>query len=370
MSKTEKNISIQEAISELLFQHDCVILPKFGGFVKEYRAASFDYVQGKISPPSSTIIFNENLIVDDGLLLDFYKSENSISLTEAKEDVEKFVASAKITLSNKEVVSLPKVGRLLNDYENQTKFISENFNFNTDTFGLPDVRYYPILRDMPMETTSVSDDIAKVEIPKPISKKRRSQTIAKIAIPIFLCLVLFTAYSYYSSFNDENGIAEENIESDASKLPVKNNINKSPAEEEIDYNPDSEVDIQTTDSDDASDLSNPDFETAEIISSEEEDSQDLVEEETDIQDIVENTNPIDSETFEVIFVGMFGKQHGVDLTTAMIVENNWVPYTELSSKGLTRVGIKVPNGEDALDILSLAQQKISANAFIRERSSQ
>ena len=45
-------LEITKYIQELLFVHDCVILPGFGGFVANYRPAKIDENQQIVHPPS------------------------------------------------------------------------------------------------------------------------------------------------------------------------------------------------------------------------------------------------------------------------------------------------------------------------------
>ena len=53
--------SVPSYISDLLFLHDCVILPEFGGFVGNITAAQLNKSTGELTPPSKQILFNNNL---------------------------------------------------------------------------------------------------------------------------------------------------------------------------------------------------------------------------------------------------------------------------------------------------------------------
>ena len=54
------NKPVEHYISELLFLHDCVILPDFGGFVGNPQSAKLNKITGILSPPSKQILFNAN----------------------------------------------------------------------------------------------------------------------------------------------------------------------------------------------------------------------------------------------------------------------------------------------------------------------
>jgi hypothetical protein len=367
MSKTDEKISVKGAIGELLYEHECVIVPKFGGFVKEYKPSSFDYVQGKISPPSSLLSFNDNLVVDDGLLVDFYKKTNRITLQKAQEDVKRFAKKSKITLENREVVSLPKVGRLLKDYENLIKFIPENHNFNTETFGLPKVRYYPILREIPENEEVATSVVAaatavapkKRVVPKRKSeKKRRSQRVARIAIPVAIVIMLASAYTVMSKFDDNQSITELEEQGiiNQDKIPV----NVSPVEEPVNgdeepvnsiMDPIEHADIEAH-AEDLTGIENATNDDAESFN----EAEDEAISNPTVPDVVEASGTI-------IFVGYFTKQKGVNKTIAKIKKNNWTPYTKSISSG-TRVGLIVPEGESANSLLKKVEKIFNEGAFI------
>ena len=63
------NKMVEYYISELLFLHDCVIIPNFGGFVGNPKSAKLNKITGVLSPPSKQILFNANLKTNDGLLI-------------------------------------------------------------------------------------------------------------------------------------------------------------------------------------------------------------------------------------------------------------------------------------------------------------
>lgn len=377
MSKIEGKITVEEAISELLYRNDNVIVPKFGGFVKEYRASTFDYVQGKISPPSSSVTFNENLKIDDGLLIDFYKTENQLNLKEAQEEIEQFSRKAKLTLANKEVVSFPKIGRLLKDYENQTKFISHNHNFNTETFGLSEVSYYPILREIPKneEVANIPKLASEAAVPSVAKKqrKRRSQKIAKMAIPFAIILMLVSAFFYIrNNFVNSEPVASnetETVVEDGSKMPV--NI-KPQKEDEIIAEP--PVEENTTDNIDYANDSN--IENGNNGTTEAENDDFLTEDEIESEEAIVKSygdkviapespkNTTSGFSNDIIFVGLFSKQTGVANYTNLIVANEWRPYTEKLKNGMTRVGLVVPTGGDSEKMLLQVKKKIDKGAYI------
>ena len=62
-------VVIEHIIGELLLRHNCVIVPSFGGFVAKRASATIDYTTGVMQPPKKSILFNRQLINNDGLLI-------------------------------------------------------------------------------------------------------------------------------------------------------------------------------------------------------------------------------------------------------------------------------------------------------------
>jgi len=57
---------ISAYIRELLFRHDCVIIPGFGAFIGNYFPSQVDRNDGLFYPPSRRITFNRHLTGNDG----------------------------------------------------------------------------------------------------------------------------------------------------------------------------------------------------------------------------------------------------------------------------------------------------------------
>ena len=75
---------IEPYISELLYLHDCVIIPNFGGFVGNKKSAVLNKNTHTVLPPSKEILFNKNLKVNDGLLISHLANKEKISNDQAK----------------------------------------------------------------------------------------------------------------------------------------------------------------------------------------------------------------------------------------------------------------------------------------------
>ena len=99
-------VLLTKYIVQLLHDHDCVIVPEFGGFVAQYKPASLDRVTGFYSPPSKQILFNINLKNNDGLLANMVAQEQDISFQRATQVIADFVTTINKELKEKKHFSL------------------------------------------------------------------------------------------------------------------------------------------------------------------------------------------------------------------------------------------------------------------------
>ncbi len=129
-------ISVSKHIKDLLFTHECVIVPELGGFVTNYKPATVSSDGKFITPPTSQIGFNKKLNINDGLLINDIMHKHNISYAKAKQVVYNFVETAFLKLDNGESFYIKDVGNLKFDKEYNLIFSPENkTNFNIDAFG-------------------------------------------------------------------------------------------------------------------------------------------------------------------------------------------------------------------------------------------
>lgn len=178
-------MDISAHISELLFEHDCIIIPGFGGLVCSYAHAEIHPIENTISPPSKAISFNRNLQNNDGLLVNYLVQTENLSFDAATDFVTKWVDATKAMLNSGEVVIINKVGRFHNDIENNLQFkVDSTVNYLKASYGLRTVTAYPVIsrqRTLPLET----EETASYEEQAPV---KRSQWKVAAIIVLMLCL--------------------------------------------------------------------------------------------------------------------------------------------------------------------------------------
>jgi len=135
-------ISVEHLIGELLLRHNCVIIPSFGGFVAKQSSASIDYKNGVMTPPRKSLLFNRQLINNDGLLIAELAVSNSIQYYEATSNVGDLVKNWNEKLRNGERITIDKVGFLFFDQEKNICFEQDRFfNLLLESYGLEKVRF-------------------------------------------------------------------------------------------------------------------------------------------------------------------------------------------------------------------------------------
>ncbi|MBL7798034.1 MAG: HU family DNA-binding protein [Saprospiraceae bacterium] len=156
-------------IEKLLFLHDTLTIPAFGGFTASKTPASVDYAGGTVAPPGKTLIFSDNLTTDDGILVDDIAKTHGISTEEAREAVRKFVEQIQQQLNQREIVTLPGVGRLYRNYVQKIQFLPDATNFHAGSYGLPPLQFSPIARsrDVTEKPAPAAGNATSVTTPPP-----------------------------------------------------------------------------------------------------------------------------------------------------------------------------------------------------------
>ena len=140
-------IKVDKHISDLLYAHDCVIVPNLGGFVANYAPAKIHLAQHTFTPPSKNIIFNKHLKNNDGLLANHIVTAENTSYPEALKYLHHFTSTTNVQLKNGAKVTIEDVGTLFLDAERNIQFEQGTINYLQDAFGLSRFQSPPIKRD-------------------------------------------------------------------------------------------------------------------------------------------------------------------------------------------------------------------------------
>lgn len=125
-----------EYISDLLFLHDCVIIPDFGGFICNYKSAYIDENSGLICPPTKDILFNRNLTHNDGLLVNWIACKENLTYDKALNQLTLFCEDLKIRLNQKQRVAFGDIGVFFTDRRFNIIFEQGKNNFFAEAYGM------------------------------------------------------------------------------------------------------------------------------------------------------------------------------------------------------------------------------------------
>lgn len=332
-------VDVGAYIADLLYEHDVVNLPGLGSFTGKYQPANIDHVQGKLHPPAKELAFNSNLVLDDGVLVQYVQQKHQLSVEEAQRLVEDFVRKVRETLNNKEIVVLPKIGRLFRDYEGQLKFVAEGANFNTDSFGLPAVQFFPVRRLADQAASPASAPVRE-------EKTTTAPTINWVqnlvdwfdrhilyfigATTLFIIFVIYWFFVHKTP--DQDPLV---LDPNAAEVPSER-FNTSPSQ------------------------------TDEIGVTVPEEEQSANGRDTDVD--TEEPTVVPGQRSAVIQVGIFGNPDNVERLVQKIYEAGFEPYTDKSGN-LTRVGIQFAyeTESDLQRTLRDVQAKFEPKAKIIER---
>jgi len=110
----------------MFLDYDCVIIPGLGGFVCNGRSAWYDEEKEEMVPPSRDVIFNPNLIHNDGLLAQEIMRARDLSYSEAMKHVEDEASFMVRQLKEGKPVEIARVGRLYSGEDGVTRFLPDS----------------------------------------------------------------------------------------------------------------------------------------------------------------------------------------------------------------------------------------------------
>lgn len=129
-------MNIKQYISEILYKHDSVILPDFGGFISIIKNSEWEHGTQTLFPPKKIISFNDKLKTNDGLLAHHISTVNNISIIEAQQALDEFVRELKSHIHRNEIFAFPGLGTLQYTKDERYIFKPELVNFHENSFGL------------------------------------------------------------------------------------------------------------------------------------------------------------------------------------------------------------------------------------------
>lgn len=132
-------------IRELLFSHDCVIIPGFGAFIGNYFPARIDSSEGMFYPPTRKVTFNRHLTGNDGLLIGHVSSHLQTGYGEARDIVSEWTDELRKRIMTGTPVTLEHLGTFSLNHERTVIFDPDlSVNYLLTSYGLSAYHRHPV----------------------------------------------------------------------------------------------------------------------------------------------------------------------------------------------------------------------------------
>ncbi|MET4104844.1 SPOR domain-containing protein [Hymenobacter sp. UYP22] len=189
---------LSDHIRTLLRDHDCVIIPDFGGLIADYAPAQIHPVRHTLAPPAKRVAFNQSLTRNDGLLVDALSAQLSISTAQARQLVREAVLRMEQELESGARTELNGVGVFRRTPGRGLEFeYAGGQNLLSSSFGLPELVSRPV---------RATDALLARErpTPAPLLAASRSKKVARafrtVGTVVIAGLVLSANYFFADMF--------------------------------------------------------------------------------------------------------------------------------------------------------------------------
>ncbi len=157
---------LQDYISNLLHEHNCVIVPNFGGFVANYRSAVVEEFSKKIHPPSKSVLFNPHLTTNDGLLGNYISIDKKVDYVQALSFISDEVTGWNEKLKNNERIEFGEIGFLYRKNDKIQFEQSRETNLLLAAYGLRSIDFVRF-----SEVKKENRSVETVKIQRPVEKQ-------------------------------------------------------------------------------------------------------------------------------------------------------------------------------------------------------
>jgi nucleoid DNA-binding protein/cell division septation protein DedD len=198
-------------ISDLLYRHECVVIPGFGAFITRRVPAQHFATTHTLYPPKKGLSFNEQIQQNDGLLVNYVSTVEQIPYEDAMQEIRNYVRFLDHEIDENGEITIHKVGRFSRTAENALSFTPMYLvNYLPEAFGLTKQESYAINRTpvaAPVTEETVEETpVFQLETPK---TKSAAWVRAAAAVAILVAGSYVGLHSYQTqTVNDAIAIEE------------------------------------------------------------------------------------------------------------------------------------------------------------------
>lgn len=231
------DMQVSSYISELLYRHECVVVPGFGAFISRRVPAQHFASTHTLYPPKKGLSFNEQIQQNDGLLVNYVATVEKLPYEDAMQEIRNYVRFLDHQIDEKGEVTIHKVGRFTRNEENALNFTPIYLvNYLPEAFGLAMHETYAINRQPVLQenvkaqtvsklstTTAVADkdvhDVPVVPLETPASK---SATWVRAAAAVAILFASsYAGYDSYQTQQSNDAIAVEEMANEQLKSKIQ-----------------------------------------------------------------------------------------------------------------------------------------------------
>jgi hypothetical protein len=207
-------MQIASCISDLLYRHECVVVPDFGAFISRRVAAQHFASSHTIYPPKKGLSFNVQIKQNDGLLANYVASVSNISYPKAVQEIRDYVRFLDQEIEDKGSITIHKVGRFSRNEEKALQFTPMYLvNYLPEAFGLSSHETYAVNR-VPRAPMEAIDSELVEEIPVialATIKTNSSSWVRYAAMGVVIFGFIFIGVKGYQVQVSEDAIAVEKM---------------------------------------------------------------------------------------------------------------------------------------------------------------
>lgn len=204
-------MQIEQYISDLLYRHECVILPGFGAFLTQYYPAQVHETTQAFYPPKKRLSFNANLIENDGLLGNYIARAQDVPYEEATAQIAIYVRQLWDELHKGATLELKNIGLLRRNDDGFLHFeASYHLNYLTDSFGLASFTSPAVQREEDAIEIAIAST-ATVAFSSDTERRPNKWIGYAAAAVVGLSLLGLGSFKYSEKVEEHNIAAEESV---------------------------------------------------------------------------------------------------------------------------------------------------------------
>jgi hypothetical protein len=210
-------LNLANYISDLLYRYECVIVPKFGGFVTNNKSARIDASNHTLYPPYKQITFNSHLKNNDGLLANYIASMDNISYECAVNYIQFEIEAWNEKLKSQEL-TLPNLGAF-NVVDNKLYFEpQQKINYLTSSFGLSNI----VRGEIEREAVKIPPVQAKEPKIIPLTEKKTPNYLKYAAIFVIGLSAIGFGGKYYQDHLNKKQVVEARKQQELVEEKIEN----------------------------------------------------------------------------------------------------------------------------------------------------